>query len=115
MVADRIQVIASSESWTLHDNLKGRFVAVQLCIASDELHAFPQGFRFWVVSVYAPTNCNRETIRSFYHALNNEVTNKLTNQHVYYLGDWNGCLQLHRDQIEIPDRSIRITNGDSAL
>jgi hypothetical protein len=92
----------------------GTFHCSPTMIPAD-LISFPQGFRFWVACLYAPTNCHRQTVQAFYAPLDQVHEARLKEQHLYYLGDWNGCLRSHEDQLKVPHRPIRTTNGDTAL
>jgi hypothetical protein len=63
-----IQVVNHSEQWQLPDILQGRFIAVErILVSSNPIHK--DGFKAWMLAVYAPTNCDAATVRCFYSSL----------------------------------------------
>jgi hypothetical protein len=40
---------------------------------------------------------------------------RIISDHVYIMGDWNGCLQIREDQKKVSHRVPRLTTGDTCL
>lgn len=114
-VKNDVQVLRHSESWSLPDNLHGRFVACEIVFVSNNPR-FKHGLKAWMIVIYAPTSsADASTVRSFYASLSNVLRTQSIAENIYIMGDWNGCLRTRDDQIKIPNRPVRLTPSDSNL